>query len=59
MESYIEKIFCEYPDVEVIQLKDGSYIGINDECICYYKKELFEDGVCITRDTNEIIHENN
>lgn len=47
---YIEDVHHEYPDLEVITLKDGSTIGINGECICLYKGDHNSTPVdCITR----------
>jgi len=46
----IKKIYTEYPDVDVIELKDGTFIGINSETIVHYHGELFaDDNVTINR----------
>ena len=39
----IKKVYTEHPDVDVIELKDGTFIGINSETIIHYHGELFAD----------------
>lgn len=39
----VKDVFTEHPDVDVIMLKDGTFIGINSESIVHYHGELFAD----------------
>ena len=39
----IKKVYTESPDVDVIELKDGTFICITSETICHYRGELFAD----------------
>lgn len=53
----IKSIYTEFPDVDVIELKDGTFIGINSETIVHYHGELFaDDNEIISRpDTKEYL----
>lgn len=51
--KFIKESYKEHPDVDVLELSDGTYIGVSGDCICYYDKELFEDGVCHSVDQLE------
>jgi len=35
--------YREHPDVDVIALKDGSFIGITEDLICHYPHLLFDE----------------
>ena len=46
----MKRICSEHPDVDVVELRDGTFVGITEECICYYPEELFSDGQCVSRE---------
>jgi len=43
----IKQITYEYPDIHLIELKDGRLIGINSEYVCLYKDfdQFFNNGI--------------
>lgn len=39
----IKKVYTTHPDIDVVELKDGTFVGITSETIVHYHGELFAD----------------